>query len=1023
MKKFAHIVLAVLLAVAAVFPFAACQSVPKLETPSNFRIDDDYRLTWDVVSNSSGYLVYIKSITENKDLEPKTARREYIVLSGSDYPEGDYEICVQALSVSSVYEDSELSAPLMFHKAYESGCVYEPINNGSEYAIIGIGSSGAEVLIEDAYRGKPVTKIGNSAFYNDRALVKITLGKNIVTIDDNAFYSCKSLQTIEMPETVTTIGKDVFNSCVSLKSFRFPDGVTTVGDGVFNFCTALESVDTNNVKALTENMFNACSALKSFTVSDNIESIRKTAFNKATALKEVTFGSGLKSIGERAFFGCSALDTLNFSEQSSLASVGPYAFTNCNFTSLSLPEGVTQIGDRAFMGNGELKEVSLPNSLTDLGTLVFYNTKIYKDASEANEVFYYADNWLAGLTNLEDERIVNVNLPVPEGVSPEGYYFTRDDIVGICAQAFLGCKKLGDVKLPATVKYLNAYAFAYCDMLWRFDSENTALETIGSGAFASDKSLRNILFGNKLKSIETYAFYNCENFDYRNQEVGRLIPESVNHIGQGAFEGTVLMTHADDYGVIYADNWVLGCTGAYEIVYDDDKNFKGFKRPEGGTKSSIELKATTRGIADYGFFLCMDLETITNTQNVRYLGSGAFAMCKELANYTFNADMDAIPAFSFYNCMKLVPGKFPDELVSIGRSAFYSCLRIDKVSMPNSLQSLGYFSFGNCTFLSSVRFGKNLTTIEPYAFYGCQGLDNVTIPGNIKTIGNSAFSRCVRLENLVIEEGVETIGNFAFYKNYSLSSIKIPNSVTSIGKYAFFDCRFASSLEIGGATHIGRFAFANLYYTKQVNLPDTLQFIDTGAFLYLGKDSLIPMTEEELKKAIDYAIEELFYDPFEDFFGSSSFEDFFDPDKEEKNDGPWVPPENFLQDATMPSYVIPGKPQRIDTHAFYGCFYATFYMEAENMSGVWGTGWNSSKRPVVWGVTLSEDKSYVISLTIKETTFENSEALFGITAPYRAGYRFLGWAVEEGGEVVYAAGEIANAPVGATLYAIYELES
>ncbi len=42
-----------------------------------------------------------------------------------------------------------------------------------------------------------------------------------------------------------------------------------------------------------------------------------------------------------------------------------------------------------------------------------------------------------------------------------------------------------------------------------------------------------------------------------------------------------------------------------------------------------------------------------------------------------------------------------------------------------------------------------------------------------------------------------------------------------------------------------------------------------------------------------------------------------------------------------------------------------------------------------------------------------------MTAPRRTGYTFAGWATEPAGEVVYAAADVATAPVGTTLYAVY----
>ena len=118
--------------------------------------------------------------------------------------------------------------------------------------------------------------------------------------------------------------------------------------------------------------------------------------------------------------------------------------------------------------------------------------------------------------------------------------------------------------------------------------------------------------------------------------------------------------------------------------------------------------------------------------------------------------------------------------------------------------------------------------------------------------------------------------------------------------------------------------------------------------------------------------------------------------------------------------VLPTSVTFIGDHAFYGCYNATMYTEftAEELS--WSIRWNSSYRPVVFGATLSEDKTYVASLTITESTFANLRAEGGITAPTRANYIFKGWALTENGEVVYAADKISELAVGTTVYAVWE---
>ena len=90
-------------------------------------------------------------------------------------------------------------------------------------------------------------------------------------------------------------------------------------------------------------------------------------------------------------------------------------------------------------------------------------------------------------------------------------------------------------------------------------------------------------------------------------------------------------------------------------------------------------------------------------------------------------------------------------------------------------------------------------------------------------------------------------------------------------------------------------------------------------------------------------------------------------------------------------------------------------------AALWSPKFNSSHRPIVWGCIMSEDESYVESVTITKETFENDKATNGFTAPEREGYTFKGWAIAKGGSVIFSAADIQKAGVGATLYAVWEI--
>ena len=74
-----------------------------------------------------------------------------------------------------------------------------------------------------------------------------------------------------------------------------------------------------------------------------------TAFANKASLTSVTIPNGVTEVGSSAFYGCSGLASVTIPD--SVTSIGPNAFTNCrSLTSVTLPNSVIYISDSAFYG-------------------------------------------------------------------------------------------------------------------------------------------------------------------------------------------------------------------------------------------------------------------------------------------------------------------------------------------------------------------------------------------------------------------------------------------------------------------------------------------------------------------------------------------------------------------------------------------------------------------------------------------------------------------------------------------------
>ena len=966
MKRISKLIVTATAAMFIAVPFSACNRAVALESPTGFNLDDRYILTWSPVSNARSYMLEITNTQTGHSTEA-TARRENYLLSTLEV--GDYDIRVRAVGDGVRYDNSAWSAVLSFNRAFDSGCTYTAINNGMEYELTSAVSTMTELDMQDTYREKPVTSIGDYAFSRTNGLESITIGKNVKRIGKSAFYNCSVLKDITIPETVTEIGAAAFQSCRSLVSFKLPDAVTVISDNAFSYCRGLKEFDFNNATVIGTGSFAGCTGLTKLVIPDTITEIGVSAFDGSffdgEGIEEVTIGKNVTTIGSKAFNNCKALKKVNFSDSGNLKEINAQVFfNNVALTSIELPDGLEIIGNRAFVGATALESVNIPDSVSVVGRQCFHNTKMYYDAAEAGEHLLYVDNWLvARLFYPEPYEIKQLYASNPEGL--ENTEIFPEDTVGIADYVFYGDSDIEEVVLSRNIKYLGASAFSWCENIYRFDASDSSLEIVDLGAFYHCPELVQVFFNHdnpRLKEISNMAFFECEKLSYNSDLGGKLIPRTVERIGSLAFEGTEIADSADDFGVIYADDWVIGCGGTYAWKGNEFK-------PKGKAVANIELKDGTKGIADYAFTDCRKLETISNTSGVEIIGRGAFYRSNKLMGYNFNTNITTIDDYTFYLCANLDILRFPSALRTIGRSAFYGCSSLSSIDLatPTRLESVGEFAFYGCTGATELELGSRLSEISPYAFYRCYRLTSVTIPSNIKKIGQSAFSGCLDLREVIFEEGVEEIGAYAFYHNQFLSEIKLSDSVKTIGKAAFLNCSLMRSIDLNQVETIGDYAFAGNINLINIVIPESVKSVGVGAFYRLG--AIVSDDRESLN-------------------GSRSV-------------------------------IVREGVGRMDAHVFAGCR-ATLYIEGANKSGQWGSSWNSSRCPVVWGVTLSDDGTYVVSLKVQKNTFEYYDKLNAPAAPYRAGYTFAGWSLSAtGDEIAYTVKDVMNAPVGTTLYAVY----
>ena len=133
----------------------------------------------------------------------------------------------------------------------------------------------------------------------------------------------------------------------------------------------------NSITSIGEKEFYGCSGLIGITLSSSLTTIPAYAFSNTfttvpvAAMASVYILSGVTSIGDHAFEGCTGL--YNVAIPYSTTSIGDYAFANSGVTGETIPDSVTSIGKNAFLNCTGLIAVSFGVGVTSIGDYAFAN--------------------------------------------------------------------------------------------------------------------------------------------------------------------------------------------------------------------------------------------------------------------------------------------------------------------------------------------------------------------------------------------------------------------------------------------------------------------------------------------------------------------------------------------------------------------------------------------------------------------------------------------------------------------------
>ena len=265
--------------------------------------------------------------------------------------------------------------------------------------------------------------------------------------------------------TVTAIGEHAFSGssseASSLTAVTIPSTVTTIGDYAFG----------------------ACSSLKSVTIPASVTSLGTMAFSAyatratiyCTSLASVTFEdeSQLTTIGTSAFRGASALTSLTL--PNSVTSIGSTAFYNCTgLKSFTFPENdeFTEIPTYCLGNCFALTSITIPASVTSIGQSAFYCYDTSGSTSSLSTLTFESGSNLTSIGNNAFQYNVSLtSVTLPNTVTTVG------------SSAFYGCTSLETIRLSNGLTSLGDKAFSNCSALTSVYARNKNPQTIASTTF------------------------------------------------------------------------------------------------------------------------------------------------------------------------------------------------------------------------------------------------------------------------------------------------------------------------------------------------------------------------------------------------------------------------------------------------------------------------------------------------------------------------------------------------------------
>ena len=541
--------------------------------------------------------------------------------------------------------------------------------------------------------------------------------------------------TVDIPakildKWVVGISKEAFANASEIKTLNLP-AADKYGTNVPDF-------------VIGESAFRGCFALETINIPAYVTSIAPKAFYGCEGATTVTFAAGTKLtlIDASVFQGCEALTSITI--PGTIKKIETAAFFGCtSLATLTIEDGVEELGAQAFQNCYALENVSIPKSLVTVGKHAFANCDAIKKAS--------IPTWI--ISEIGKANLVEVVLIAGDAIP---------------ASAFKSCAALTTITLNAEIKSIGEYAFVGCRSLKALEIPE-AITEIGNSTFSNCSALVSVKIPAGVTTIGNAAFSGCDTLTEIH------IPAAVVAIGDEAFAScdklTKITVAEENKAFVSVDGHLYNAEKTVLLQYAIAAEADKYSVPE----TVVEIKPAA-------FESCLTLKTIVVPETVKTFGKSVFAGCMNLADVTIPANAITSLDKTGLKVLTVTNG------TEIPTAALSNAKLLETVSIPDTIKVIGDGAFSGCASLKAFSIPAGIEKVGNNVFYGCAAMKTVVIPSSVKTIGESAFYGCASLEAIAIPADVTSIGAAAFRGCASIRTVEISKALSKIGNFAFNEC-------------------------------------------------------------------------------------------------------------------------------------------------------------------------------------------------------------------------------------------